>query len=59
MKMNFRNRLISNLITVIIIFCLLIFFFDHSGTPLRNIIIVFTGFILMTVYDFVKTRRKK
>lgn len=58
MKMNFRNRLISNLITVIITFCLLIFF-DHSGTPLRNIIIVFTGFILMTVYDFVKTRRKK
>ena len=58
MKMNFRNRLISNLITVIIISCLLIFF-DHGCTPLRNIIIVFTGFILMTVYDFVKTRRKK
>ena len=55
MKMNFRNRLVSNLITVIMIFCLLMFF-DHSGSPLRNIIIIFTGFILITIYDFVKTR---
>jgi len=58
MKMNFRNLLISNLITVIIIFVLLSIF-DHSGDPLRNIIIVFVGFIVMTIYDFVRTRRKK
>ncbi|MBE6164824.1 sec-independent periplasmic protein translocation protein TatC [Streptococcus gallolyticus] len=58
MKMNFRNLLISNLITVIIIFVLLSFF-DHSGDPLRNIIIVFVGFTVMTIYDFVRTRRKK
>ncbi|MCY7187575.1 sec-independent periplasmic protein translocation protein TatC [Streptococcus gallolyticus] len=58
MKMNFRNLLVSNLITVIIIFVLLSIF-DHSGDPLRNIIIVFVGFIVMTVYDFVRTRRKK
>ncbi|SDJ64646.1 sec-independent periplasmic protein translocation protein TatC [Streptococcus gallolyticus] len=58
MKMNFRNLLVSNLITVIIIFVLLSIF-DHSGDPLRNIIIVFVGFIVMTVYDFFRTRRKK
>lgn len=58
MKMNFRNLLVSNLITVIIIFVLLSIF-DHSGDPLRNIIIVFVGFIVMTTYDFVRTRRKK
>lgn len=58
MKMNFRNLLVSNLITVIIIFILLSIF-DHSGDPLRNIIIVFVGFIVMTVYDFARTRRKK
>lgn len=58
MKMNFRNLLISNLITVIIIFVLLSFF-DHSGDPLRNIIIVFVGFTVMTIYDFVRTKRKK
>ncbi|AQP41893.1 hypothetical protein SAMN04487839_101523 [Streptococcus gallolyticus] len=58
MKMNFRNLLVSNLITVIIIFVLLSIF-DHSGDPLRNIIIVFVGFIVMTIYDFVRTRRKK
>ena len=58
MKMNFRNLLVSNLITVIIIFVLLSMF-DHSGDPLRNIIIVFVGFIVMTIYDFVRTRRKK
>ena len=58
MKMNFRNLLVSNLITVIIIFILLSIF-DHSGDPLRNIIIVFVGFIVMTIYDFVRTRRKK
>nr|WP_256324839.1 sec-independent periplasmic protein translocation protein TatC [Streptococcus gallolyticus] len=56
--MNFRNLLVSNLITVIIIFVLLSIF-DHSGDPLRNIIIVFVGFIVMTVYDFFRTRRKK
>ncbi|WP_430596198.1 sec-independent periplasmic protein translocation protein TatC [Streptococcus gallolyticus] len=58
MKMNFRNLLVSNLITVIIIFVLLSIF-DHSGDPLRNVIIVFVGFIVMTIYDFVRTRRKK
>lgn len=58
MKMNFRNLLVSNLITVIIIFVLLSIF-DHSGDPLRNIIIIFVGFIVMTIYDFVRTRRKK
>ncbi|PHV57901.1 sec-independent periplasmic protein translocation protein TatC [Streptococcus macedonicus] len=58
MKMNFRNLLVSNLITVIIIFVLLSIF-DHSGDPLHNIIIVFVGFIVMTIYDFVRTRRKK
>lgn len=58
MKMNFRNLLVSNLITVIIIFVLLSIF-DHSGDPLRNIIIVFVGFVVMTIYDFVRTRRKK
>ncbi|ALT81059.1 sec-independent periplasmic protein translocation protein TatC [Streptococcus gallolyticus] len=58
MKMNFRNLLVSNLITVIIIFVLLSIF-DHSGDPLRNIIIVFVGFIVITIYDFVRTRRKK
>jgi len=58
MKMNFRNLLVSNLITVIIIFVLLSIF-DHSGDPLRNIIIVVVGFIVMTIYDFVRTRRKK
>ncbi|MGY3779908.1 sec-independent periplasmic protein translocation protein TatC [Streptococcus gallolyticus] len=58
MKMNFRNLLVSNLITVIIIFVLLSIF-DQSGDPLRNIIIVFVGFIVMTIYDFVRTRRKK
>nr|WP_253896448.1 sec-independent periplasmic protein translocation protein TatC [Streptococcus gallolyticus] len=56
--MNFRNLLVSNLITVIIIFVLLSIF-DHSGDPLRKIIIVFVGFIVMTTYDFVRTRRKK
>ncbi len=44
--------------TVIIIFVLLSIF-DHSGEPLRNIVIVFIGFAIMTVYDFVRTRRKK
>lgn len=58
MKMNFRNLLVSNLITVIIIFVLLSIF-DHSGDPLRNIIIVFVGFIVMTIYDFVRTRDRK
>lgn len=58
MKMNFRNLLVSNLITMIIIFVLLSIF-DHSGDPLRNIIIVFVGFIVITIYDFVRTRRKK
>ena len=58
MKMNFRNLLVSNLITMIIIFVLLSIF-DHSGDPLCNIIIVFVGFIVITIYDFVRTRRKK
>ncbi|QGZ27015.1 sec-independent periplasmic protein translocation protein TatC [Streptococcus ruminicola] len=58
MKMNFKSLLASNLITVIIIFILLSFF-DQSGEPLRNILVVFGGFILMTIYDFVRTRRKK
>nr|WP_270320692.1 sec-independent periplasmic protein translocation protein TatC [Streptococcus infantarius] len=56
--MNFKSLLASNLITVIIIFVLLSFF-DQSGEPLRNILVVFGGFILMTIYDFVRTRRKK
>lgn len=58
MKMNFKSLLASNLITVIIIFVLLSFF-DQSGESLRNILVVFGGFILMTIYDFVRTRRKK
>lgn len=58
MKMNFKSLLASNLITVIIIFVLLLFF-DQSDEPLRNILVVFGGFILMTIYDFVRTRRKK
>ncbi|SFC11536.1 sec-independent periplasmic protein translocation protein TatC [Streptococcus equinus] len=58
MKMNFKSLLASNLITVIIIFVLLSFF-DQSGEPLCNILVVFGGFILMTIYDFVRTSRKK
>lgn len=57
MKMDFRNLLVSNLLTVIMIF-LLLTFFDHSGAPLRNILIVLASFIVMTIYDFVRTRRK-
>lgn len=57
MKMDFRNLLVSNLLTVIMIF-LLLTFFDHSGAPLRNILTVLASFIVMTIYDFVRTRRK-
>lgn len=57
MKMNFRDLLISNLITVITIFILLMFF-DQSGEPVRNIIFVFAGFVVMTIYDFIRTKQK-
>lgn len=58
MKMNFKSLLAGNLITVIIIFVLLSFF-DQSGDPVRNIIVVFAGFVLMTSYDFIRTRKDK
>ncbi|GAB6885050.1 MULTISPECIES: hypothetical protein [Streptococcus] len=58
MKMNFKSLLAGNLITVIIIFVLLSFF-DQSGDPVRNIIVVFVGFVLMTSYDFIRTRKDK
>ncbi len=58
MKMNFKSLLAGNLITVIIIFVLLLFF-DQSGDPMRNIIVVFVGFVLMTSYDFIRTRKDK
>ncbi|SDI60590.1 sec-independent periplasmic protein translocation protein TatC [Streptococcus equinus] len=58
MKMNFKSLLAGNLITVIIIFVLLSFF-DQSGDPMRNIIVVFVGFVLMTSYDFIRTRKNK
>ncbi|EQC69962.1 hypothetical protein [Streptococcus equinus] len=58
MKMNFKSLLAGNLITVIIIFVLLSFF-DQSGDPMRNIIVVFVGFVLMTSYDFIRTRKDK
>lgn len=58
MKMNFKSLLAGNLITVIIIFVLLSFF-DQSGDPVRNIIVVFVGFVLMTSYDFIRTRNDK
>ena len=57
MKMNFRDLLISNLITVITIFILLMFF-DQSGEPVRNIILVFAGFVVMPIYDFIRTKQK-
>ena len=57
MKMNFRDLLISNLITVITIFILLMFF-DQSSEPVRNIILVFAGFVVMTIYDFIRTKQK-
>ncbi|WP_237393126.1 sec-independent periplasmic protein translocation protein TatC [Streptococcus equinus] len=56
--MNFKSLLAGNLITVIIIFVLLSFF-DQSGDPMRNIIVVFVGFVLMTSYDFIRTRKDK
>jgi hypothetical protein len=56
--MNFKSLLAGNLITVIIIFVLLSFF-DQSGDPVRNIIVVFVGFVLMTSYDFIRTRKDK
>ncbi|MCQ2962481.1 membrane protein [Streptococcus equinus] len=58
MKMNFKSLLAGNLITVIIIFVLLSFF-DQSGDSMRNIIVVFVGFVLMTSYDFIRTRKDK
>lgn len=58
MKMNFKSLLAGNLITVIIIFVLLSIF-DQSGDPMRNIIVVFVGFVLMTSYDFIRTRKDK
>lgn len=58
MKMNFKSLLAGNLITVIIIFVLLSFF-DQSGDPMRNIIVVLVGFVLMTSYDFIRTRKDK
>ncbi|EFW89627.1 hypothetical protein [Streptococcus equinus] len=58
MKMNFKSLLAGNLITVIIIFVLLSFF-DQSGDLMRNIIVVFVGFVLMTSYDFIRTRKDK
>ncbi|SDQ26039.1 hypothetical protein SAMN04487837_1163 [Streptococcus equinus] len=58
MKMNFKSLLAGNLITIIIIFVLLSFF-DQSGDPMRNIIVVFVGFVLMTSYDFIRTRKDK
>ncbi|WP_274641643.1 sec-independent periplasmic protein translocation protein TatC [Streptococcus equinus] len=58
MKMNFKSLLAGNLITVIIIFVLLSFF-DQSGDPVRNIIVVLVGFVLMTSYDFIRTRKDK
>lgn len=55
MKATFRDALISNLISLILIFILLNIF-DRSGETVRNIIIVFIGFLLLTGYDFIKIR---
>ena len=55
MKTNFKDALASNLISVIIIFILL-YYFDNSGEIVRNIIIVFSGFLLVTLYDFIKIK---
>ncbi len=55
MKATFRDALISNLISLILIFILLNIF-DHSGETVRNIVIVFIGFLLLTGYDFIKIR---
>ncbi|MBM7642661.1 sec-independent periplasmic protein translocation protein TatC [Streptococcus loxodontisalivarius] len=58
MKDNFKDKLASNLISVIIIFVLLMVF-DQSGETQRNTFLVLVTFLVITTYDYLRLRFKK
>ncbi|MBM7636604.1 sec-independent periplasmic protein translocation protein TatC [Streptococcus saliviloxodontae] len=60
MKSTFKDKLASNLISVIIIF-LLLTFFDASGDKVRNILLVIVGFSILSFYDYwrIKSQEKE